>query len=330
MTARNKPDPETLADMVADLDAHSGHPSQKTVVMDAGIATEDNLSLLRQKGYHYVCVSRKRLADYQLSGQEMVKQSTNRGESEVRLSVFHPQGQPDTWMYVQSDLKRSKEQSMKHKLGERFEKDLEEIRASLGKKGGTKKVEKVWERIGRAKQRHLNVSGSYHITISQEDGKATDLHWERKQQTRKQDKEEGIYFIRTSYQNPSEEQLWKIYDTIREVEATFRCLKTDLQVRPVYHQKDERVEAHIYLTLLAYQLVNTIRHMLKENGITYDWRNILSIMHTHTIQTVEAPAETKTIYLRKPSKPIADAQEIYRATGCNQQQKVTRKYVVYH
>ena len=90
------------------------------------------------------------------------------------------------------------------------------------------------------------------------------MQWKPKPDPVKEDKEKGVYFIRTSFQNPSEKQLWDIYNTIREVESTFRCLKTDLQMRPVFHQKDERIQAHLYLTLLAYQLVNTIRYMLRQ------------------------------------------------------------------
>jgi len=325
-----RPDPQTLEEMIADLEAHSGGASKKTIVMDAGIATEDNLTLLRQKEYEYVCVSRKRLKAYPESVQDQVVRQTARGKGQVQLSVFHPEGQPDTWMYVQSPAKRKKEESMNQKLSARFEQDLQTIRAAFDKKGGTKNIEKVWERIGRARQKHRRVSGRYQISVDQREGKATGMRWERKPDPVKEDKEKGVYFIRTSYEHPSEGELWDIYNTIREVESTFRCLKTDLQLRPVYHQNEDRIEAHLYLTILAYQLVNTIRYMLGQKGIHYDWRNIRRIMSTQTIQTVELPTDKKTIHLRKPSKPIAEVQQIYKATGCRDTQKTVKKYVVYH
>ncbi|MBE9571269.1 MAG: transposase, partial [Proteobacteria bacterium] len=121
-----------------------------------------------------------------------------------------------------------------------------------------------------------------------------------------------------------------VYNTIREVEATFRCLKTDLQLRPVFHQKDERVESHIYLAILAYQLVNTIRHMTKAKGITHDWRNIVRIMNTQTIQSIILNGETKKFSIRKPSKPIMEALEIYQATRTKSMVPDKKKYVVYH
>jgi len=326
----NKPDTDTLADMIEDMEKHSASEVKKTVVIDAGIATEDNLALLREKQYHYVCVSRKRLKDYPAEDNGTVTQLTDRGRNKVKLSVFRPEGYPDTWLYVQSEAKRNKEASMSSKLSQRFEEDLQTIQAALSKKGGTKKTEKVWERIGRAKEKHNRVSGRYAVSVEQKEGIATDITWKLKPDPVKEDKQKGVYFIRTSYQNPSEQELWGVYNTIREVESTFRCLKTDLNIRPLYHQKDQRIEAHIYLTILAYQLVNTIRGKLKQAGLHYAWQNILRIMATQTIQTIELPTDKKTIHLRKPAKPIKEVQQIYQATGCTETQKPVKKYVVYH
>lgn len=328
----NRADSTTLEDMLADLQQYASTKSKQTVVMDAGIATEDNLALIREKGYHYVCVSRHRLNNYPIEVENTkINVLTDQGKGSVSLKVFRPEGYDDTWLYVQSKAKQKKEQSMDAKLKECFEQDLAVIETAFHKKGGTKAIEKVWERIGRAKERHNRVSSRYEVNVEQEQGKAIGMEWkEKKQKKGKEDKSNGVYFIRTSYKEPSEQELWQVYNTIREVEATFRCLKSDLQIRPVHHQNDERIEAHIYLTLLAYQLVNTIRHMLKKKGLHYDWKNIVRIMATQTIQTIILPTDKKTIHLRKPAKPIEQAQQIFKATGCSQTQKPIKKYVVYH
>lgn len=332
----NKPDTATLEDMIEDLKKHTSPASQYTIVMDAGIATEDNLALADRAGHKYVCVSRTRLKDYPVdpSGAKNI-QLTDRGNNKVELAIFKPDGYHDTWMYVQSEEKRVKEQSMDDKLKERFEEDLNNIKKAITKKSGTKSIEKVWERIGRAKQKHKRVSPGYQVTVAQKDGKATQVTWVEKQDKVKEDNTDsyrynGVYFIRTNHDKTNEKQLWDIYNTIREVESTFRCLKSDLNIRPVHHQNDERIEAHIYLTILAYQLVNTVRHMLKKKGINHDWQNIVRIMSTQTIQTIELPTDKKTIHLRKPSKPIREAKQIYDATGCKHTQAATKKYVVYH
>jgi hypothetical protein len=327
----NKPDMKTLEDMIEDLSAYSPSGVKQTIVLDAGIATEDNLKLINQKGYKYVCVSRKRVKDYSSEiGNKTITQLTDRNKNKVELAIFTPEGYDDTWMYVQSEAKRKKEQSMNDKLKERFEQDIEQIQLGIDKKGGTKKINKVWERIGRTKQKHNRVSALYDIKVGEQNGIATTLSWILKTIKIKEDKTNGVYFIRTNYGQVEASQLWDVYNTIRKVESTFRCLKSDLNIRPIHHQNDNRIEAHIYLTILAYQLVNTIRYMLNQKDIQYDWKNIIRIMNTQTIQTIELPTDKKMIHLRKPSKPINQAASIYNATDCSQTIKAVKKYVVYH
>ena len=110
--------------------------SKQTVVIDAGIASEDNLAMIREKGYHYVCVSRHRIKDYPYDEQQHIREYTDRGKSSVRLKTFTPEGYDDTWMYVQSEAKQRKEQAMDTKLSRYYEMELDNIAAALHKKGG--------------------------------------------------------------------------------------------------------------------------------------------------------------------------------------------------
>ena len=327
----NKADNATLSDMVEDLKRYSNAHTQHTIVIDAGIANDKNLEYLNKAGYNYVCVSRKRIKDYKLDNTKPIQiRLTSRGKDKVELSIFQPKGYDDSWMYVDSESKRRKESSMNIKLQQRFEQQLIEIRNALSKKGGTKNINKVWERIGRAKQKNSRVSSRYKIDVTEKEGKAINISWTIRENKIKKDKSKGVYFIRTNLKTTSESVLWDIYNTIREVESTFRSLKTDLKIRPVYHQKDDRIESHIYLTILAYQLVNTIRYMLKHKGINLDWSNIVRVMSTQKLQTIVIPTDKKNIHLRKPSVPIEQVKQIYNATRCNNTQKPIKKYVVYH
>jgi transposase len=317
--------------MINDLEKHSSPETEHTLVIDAGIATDKNLEELDKKGYRYVCVSRKRIKDYPVDTfKPKIIKLTDRNKNKVELNIFKPGGYNDTWMYVESETKRKKENSMNLKLRQRFEEDLISIKESFSKKGGTKLINKVWERIGRAKERHNRVSARYKLQVTEKDGKATDLTWTIRENKIKDDKSKGVYFIRTNIQKTDEGKLWDIYNTIREVEATFKSLKSDLNIRPVHHQNDDRVEAHLYLTMLAYQLVNTVRYMLKQNNLNYDWKNIVRIMSTQKIQTIKLPTDKKIMYIRKPSVPIKEVRQIYDATNCKHTQPAVKKYVVYH
>jgi hypothetical protein len=99
---------------------------------------------------------------------------------------------------------------------------------------------------------------------------------------------------------------------------------------PKPDQKDQRIKAHIFLAILEYQMGNTIRYMLKQNSLTYDWKNIVRIMSTQKIQTVKLSTDKKAIYLRKPSVPITEVRQIYGAAQCIETQKPVKKYVLYH
>jgi hypothetical protein len=328
----NKADSATLDDMIEDLENHSTDTEKKTVVMDAGIATEENLATLRDKNYKYVCVSRIPLKTYEAIDPDKLHQEqlSGKNKTNIQLSILTQDQYPDTWMYVKSPGKARKEESMNQKLSDRYLQDLQSLKDGLQKKGTVKKTSKVYEKLGRLKEQHSRVSHLYPVEVSEKEGIVTGISWQLDMSKEKKQKLEGVYFIRTNHEHSDESQLWKIYNTIREVESTFRCLKSDLNIRPVHHQLDSRVQSHIYLTILAYQLVNTIRHLLKKSDIHFDWKNIVRLMQTQITQTVIIPTDKKTIHLRKPSEPSKAVEAIYNACQCKHTIKPKRKYVVYH
>ncbi len=324
----NMSDNKTLADMVDDLQKHSQQASQRqTIVIDAGIATEDNLKMLKDKALKYVCVSRKKLKDYQVFIGDKTVSIADKRKNLIELKII---SQPDeSWLYVHSEMKEKKEGSMLQNALQRFEHELENVRQGISKKGGVKKIEKVWERIGRIKEQNQSVHKYFNINISQNNGIATAINWLKNEKLEGQN-QTGIYFLRTNYDIKDEKELWNMYNLIREIESTFRCLKTDLNIRPVFHQKDQYTEAHLNLGLLAYQLVSTIRYRLKEQNIHHDWRKIVRIMNTQKITTIKQRAKDKDIALRICSRPIQEALQIYKAIGISSMPMSQKKSVVLH
>ncbi|MCX6259150.1 MAG: transposase, partial [Bacteroidia bacterium] len=125
-----------------------------------------------------------------------------------------------------------------------------------------------------------------------------------------------VYFLRTSVKQVDEKGFWDIYNTIREIEAVFRTLKTDLKMRPVFHKTDENSIAHLNLAVLAYQMVHTIRYQLKAKGINHDWTHIVRIMNTQKAATVTMKDKNdQKIFIRKCTTPETKAAEIYNALG---------------
>ena len=140
----------------------------------------------------------------------------------------------------------------------------------------------------------------------------------------------GVYFLRTSLEAKSEDNIWLFYNTIREIEATFRVLKTDLDLRPIYHQKDESTMAHLHLGLLAYWLVNTVRHQLKQKGIHSGWREIVRTMNTQkAVTTLAQNNHEEVIMIRRCSEPNQQVRKLYDALKYKYAPFVKRKSVVH-
>ncbi len=311
----NTADCSTLTDIITSLYSYTHTSGTKPIVaLDAGIATEDNLTLLKEKGYDYVCVSRSKLKDYKLVNGDPIELSDNRGNPIViRMVATNPENKDeDIFLHVHSQQKAFKEASMKQHYNGHMETQLTALKTSVAKKGGVKKYEKVMERIGRIKQRYAKAAQYYHITVMQHNGKATAITWNLIAD--KNVPQDGVYFLRTSLKKSDERTLWKIYNTLTELEASFRTLKTDLNLRPVFHKLDKTTEAHLFLGILAYNLVASIRYPLKAKKIYHDWRNIVRIMNTQKlVVTTMKNDKQQTIMIKACSQPKAQALEIYTA-----------------
>jgi len=303
------------------------------VVMDAGIATEENLEMIRAKGYHYLCVSRAKLKDYQaISGRLTVLLET-KSKRNVRLKAVTNNKNTDYYLEVASEDKYETANSMRSQFEQRFEMELQKIAQSLSRKGGTKKAAKVHERIGRARERYPSVQYYYDIdvTVSEDNHIAIALSWSKnEQQYAKKEASLGLYFLRTSLLLEDEVMIWDIYNTIREIEGSFRILKSDLDLRPVYHKSDAGTMAHLHLGLLAYWIVNTVRCKLKAHGINSNWQEIVRIGNTQKIITTQGTNTSGVVIgVRKCSEPSEQLRNIQAILLIKPKPFAKRKSVVH-
>lgn len=329
----NMADPSTLEPIVESLGVYLSESNKTpTLVMDAGIATEANLTMLRRRGLTYVCVSPRRLKDYQACLTEDPVRLKDSQDNELSLQWVEVPDQPDQWLYIKSQEKTRKEAAMDDKLMKRFEDQLRQVERGLHKRGGTKRLDKVYERIGRVKERNKTVHKYYDINVTHDGTNATGLTFRRKAPAENETsaREIGVYFIRTNHPTDQVRYLWDIYNTIREVEATFRCLKTDLNLRPIYHQNDKDSKAHLFLAIVAYQLVASIRYMLKQQGLNHDWTNIVRIMNSQKLVAMTQHTKTKRIGFKQTTRPNQQVLEIYKACEMSSMHHRLKKNVVYH
>ena len=315
----NTADPKSLPDMVDRLAVKSPATEDKTLVaIDAGIATDDNLRLLKDKGYNYLCVSRAKLKDYAVADDGRSVSVLDSRKRRITLREVRTEPDGDYYLEVTSPSKAMTEASMNRQWRERFEQQMRRINDGIARKGGTKRYEKVIERAGRAIQQYPSIAKYYDITYERDADRPElmrHVHWQVKDLTGIESGH-GVYFLRTNVRTLDERTTWDYYNLIREIETTNRQLKTDLQLRPVYHQKDSRSDAHLFFGLLAYWIVNTIRHQLKQNGIKCYWTEIVRRMSTQKLVTTHGinPLGEK-VELRQCSRPTKSAVEIYRALG---------------
>lgn len=328
----NMADSNTLSAMIDKLASHTC-PGPAVVVLDAGIATEENLNLIQNKGYRYLCVSRTRLKDYSYVPGRLTTLLDTKSKQTIRLRSVTTEKNTDYYLEVKSPSKEKKEEGIKLQFENRFEQELQKIHSALHSKGGTKKADKVHQRIGRAKEKYPSVQRYYEITVSSDakTGIATEITW-KKDTERHQEKNEslGVYFLRTNLNVKEEHVVWNIYNTIREIENAFRTLKTDLDLRPIYHKNDDATMAHLHLGILAYWLVNTVRHQLKHNGIKSCWTEIVRIGNTQKVITTSGTnTYDKTITTRKCTVPNKNLKQIYDILKTKYQPFTKRKSVVH-
>jgi len=340
----NMADSKTLPEMIEKLRINTSQLTKKAlVVMDAGIVTEENLKLIAEKGYDYLCVSRTKLKEYTVAPEQKTVTVRDNKKQTIELTKVNTDKNTDYYLKVHSSSKQKKEQSMNQQFRERFEQGMEKIAKSLTLKGGIKQEDKVYERIGKLKQKYPSIQRYFDIELTVEEVQAstkkattaapkrivTDIKWTAKENV-EINKGSGIYFLRTSLHDQMEDFLWKSYNIIREIEATFRVLKTDLDLRPIYHKTDANTMAHLHLGLLAYWVVNTVRYQLKSKDIKHDWTEILRIMNTQKVVTTLAQNDQENlIVIRKSSEPNKNVKQIYDALHYKYVPFVRKKFVVH-
>src|SRR5450631_4471793 len=303
--AGNASEPATLKDMLTGL----GAPSGATVVMDAGIATEANLTWLRAQGYHYVVVSKLRERQFDPA---LATEVQSAGQATIKIQrVLDEQGH--ALLYCHSPAREQKERAIDAAKTAGFEAVLLKLQAGLSKPRGTKDLARIMERLGRAKQRYSRAAQHYQVEVSKDDSgtQVRAITWTKRVKPGSAAAHPGVYCLRTTLVELDNATLWRTYTMLTNLESVFRSLKTDLGLRPVFHQIDRRVEGHLFITVLAYHFVHTMRLQLKAQGIDDSWETLRETLATQ--QRVTATLQRRdgrAVHVRKATRPEPYHQKI--------------------
>lgn len=322
--AGNAGEARTLNEMLSGLDA----PAGALVVMDRGIASQANIDWLTAEGYRYLVVSRQRKRFFD---SETATAITTANDERVQVQAVASEDGQERYVYCYSEARAHKEQAIEARFAERFEAELQRIHDGLSRPQTTKRIDRLWERIGRLKEKCHGVGQYYTIELvpDAKGDKAIAVRWQRMAQPNSRSSHPGVYCLRTNETHWDAERLWRTYIMLTDLEAVFRTLKSELGLRPIFHQKQERSAGHLFISVLAYQFVQIIRRHLREHGITDSWNSLRERMAGQCrITATFNRADGRTLHVRKATQPEPHQKPIYHALGIGSLPGGVRKMIV--
>jgi transposase len=321
----NRQDVTAVKEVVGSLDAVTSPDARKIVVMDAGFYSADNAKWLVENHFDYITVLPSGYAKFTPNSDKVVRHEDCRHQ-EIRLQMGRVdiEGVQHRALLVDSDAKALKEQAMHEQACKRYEEGLEAIRIGITKKGGTKGRDAVNARLGRLYKQYGAIRKEYDVMFTYEGKgkkeKAVAMEWKRKDEyIAERKKFHGKYVLLTSLDETQELNVWKFYNVIRTVEETFHTLKSDLDIRPVYHKSDGGIKAHLNLAVLAYWIVSVTKYRLKlKKYPNIRWEEIIRIAQTQVVVTAEAKTEDGgKIMVRQSTEAEEQLAAIYELLEIN-------------
>lgn len=325
----NQSEPETfegiLEKLQRDISGDQISFIKPTIVMDRGIATDDNIKLLKRMKYEYVVIERRKTETEYEDEFKRAKETFQKIEGDKKSAygdINHvyikriEHTEKTCRVLCLSEGKERKGKAIDSKKEDCFNEDLVQLNKSI-EKGSVKKQDKILERVGRIKERHSRVSKYYNVTITKaENERVVSVNWAKINNESDETRLYGCYVIETTHKELDALQIWKLYMTLTRVESAFRALKSELGFRPVYHHGSERTEGHLFISVLAYHLLNTIEKKLYEKGDTRMWSTIRDVLSTHERNTIIMTAEDGSNHHYTVSSEVeSEHQKVYDILG---------------
>ena len=316
----------TLQEMILKLNKTN---SQKPIiVMDSGIATIDNIQWLKNEGYSYIVMMKKKDRPSAEDCNDFVIR--DEGTQFISATLKYDPETEDHLLWCFSENRLKKEQDIQNHKKTGLDEALNKLKDGLSKKGRIRTLEKVHQKIGRLREKYARLAQHYDICVTPaEDGVlAKELRWTVNTEKVKKSFS-GTYTLRTNVKDLSPKAIWEIYVMLSEAESCFRCLKSEAGFRPNWHRKQDRVDGHMFISLLAYHLIVSIRRKLKTAGIKDSWETIVELLSSHSIvYTSFKTKEGDTIYLKKACEADSNQCRIYQALGLPLRPVKTEKSII--
>ena len=317
--AGNTQDRATLEAMLDRLQASAGLKEGATVVVDRGMAYDENLQQLRDRKLHYIVASRQPererwLADFaEAEGFRPVLREPsprNPGQKKSAVKVKSLKAGEETLVLCHSQARIAKDRAIREKQEARLVEDLDRLARRIAQAKLVTPLA-IGKAIGRLQERYPRVARYWRIDYCDETKSFTA---EPNAQARATAEAlDGCYILKTDRDDLGAEEAWRTYMLLTRVENAFRNMKSPLAERPIFHQLERRVETHIFLCLLAYHLLVAIEKTLLDQGVHTSWASIRDRLSTHQLATIVLPTSSgATLRIRKASTPEPEHRQIYR------------------
>ncbi len=314
----NVQDRATVDEMLTVLERRTGKKPGSTVIVDRGMAYEENLKQIRGRGHHYIVAGRQPERNQWLEElereedwEEVVRIPSPRNpfQKKSRVEVKRRQKGDEVYILCRSEGRRDKDRAIREAHEHKLIGDLVRLNKRI-ERGRLKKAEKVHQAIGRLKERYARVARYYRMEY---DADQKVLSWDEDADKKAvAEKLDGSYVLKTDRQDLTADEIWRTYILLTRVEDAFRDMKTPLKERPIFHHLKNRTQTHIFLCVLAYHLLVAIEKRFLDQGIHTSWWSIRQQLSTHQVITVVLPStDGRVLKIRKGTVPEPIHREIY-------------------
>ncbi len=302
----NRADVSTM-EMILRMVERKYGKARRIWVFDRGIVSEENLAAIRKRGGQYlVGTPRSQMKPF---AAELLKDDWIRVRPEVEVKkAAIPQGE-ETFILCRTSGRKEKEKAIRQRFSTRMEDALKRLARTI-ETGRLKDRNKMERRLGRIQASHPQVNDLYEVAL-RDTPEGVRLFWavqEERQLWR--GLREGAYMLRTNLQAGTAEELWSRYMQLTEAEASFRALKSELSIRPLFHQLEPRVKAHVMVAFLGYALWVTLKHLLKRRPAVVPQASTNGVNNAQPLSTMKALALLSTLQSADIVLPTTDGPEI--------------------
>src|SRR6202166_2371600 len=302
----NRADVSTMETMLRMVERKYGK-ARRIWVFDRGIVSEENLAAIRKRDGQYLTgTPRSQMKQFEA---ELLRDDWTRVRPEVEVKkVAIPQGE-ETYILCRTSGRQEKEKAIRNRFSNSMEKALQGLEKTIVA-GRLKDRNKMERRLGKIQARHPSVNDLYDVAL-RDTAAGVRLFWQIKEDRKNwRESREGAYLLRTNLKAETAEELWAKYMQLTEAEASFRALKSQLWVRPLFHQLEPRVKAHVMVAFLGYALWVTLKHLLKRRPVIAPKPSASGVDNVQPMSPMRAIALLSTLQSADIVLPTTDGREI--------------------